>query len=1037
MRWIVEWSLRTKSLVLGVACLVFLFGALKLRNFSVDTLPEFSNTYVEIQTEALGLSAVEVEQFITLGLEADLLNGVPWLKTIQSQSIDGLSSIRLVFETGTDLMAARQMVQERLTQAHYLPNVSLPPTMLPPLSSTSRVMAIGLTSKELSTVQLSILARWTVRPRLMGIPGVANVSIWGLRDRELQVRVDPQELNIARTNLDEIVKSTGEALWESPLSYLEASTPGTGGWIDTPNQRLGVRHVLPIVTAADLAKVTFKDTDGTDRILGEVADVVEDHQPLIGDAIINGKPGLLLVVEKFPWGNTLEVTRGIDEALEALQPGLPGVEVDAQIFRPATFIETAMDNYSWMLLAGCTLTILVLFAFFYEWRAALISLVAISLSLVAAVLVLYLLGAAMNFMVLAGLVIALAAVVDDAVIDIENIVRRIHEERFAGSTRSTTAIIIDASLEIRSPIIYATLIALLAVAPIFFITGLAGALFQPLAVSYAVALLASLLVALTVTPVLSLMLLDQAPQERRQSPLATWLARRHEAALTRIGHGRGPIYAAVALIILAGIATWPLLGQSLLPDFKERDFLMHWVTPPGTSLAEMTRITTRVGDELLTIPGVSKVASSLGRAVNSETIPGPYEGTLWISIDPTIDYRQTAARLQEVADRYAGVVHDVQTYLQDNVRHKLAETPDQITVRVYGSEEPVLREKAQEIATLVKDVPGVASALVGQRLEAPSIEIETDLAKVEQHGLKPGDVRRAASTLLGRIQVGSLFQDQKVFNVVVWGKPEVRNSLTDLLQLPIDTPDGGSVALGEVASVRIKPSQLVINRDAVSRYVDVDVTVRHRDTGAVQEDIQQALSQVKLPMEYHFEIQGGGGAWGATRWRVLGPLIAAAALIFLFLQAALSSWRLALVVFVSLPAALVGGILVAGLGGSMMSIAALMGLLAVFAFSIRNDIALLRHVQSLAATEPTEPRGALMLRGARDLAMPIVTSAVVTAGALLPLVVAGNIAGLEILHLLAAVILGGLISSTVLTLLILPAICVSINYSPEPDPLPE
>ena len=1037
MRWIVEWSLRTKSLVLGVACLVFLFGALKLRNFSVDTLPEFSNTYVEIQTEALGLSAVEVEQFITLGLEADLLNGVPWLKTIQSQSIDGLSSIRLVFETGTDLMAARQMVQERLTQAHYLPNVSLPPTMLPPLSSTSRVMAIGLTSKELSTVQLSILARWTVRPRLMGIPGVANVSIWGLRDRELQVRVDPQELNIARTNLDEIVKSTGEALWESPLSYLEASTPGTGGWIDTPNQRLGVRHVLPIVTAADLAKVTFKDTDGTDRILGEVADVVEDHQPLIGDAIINGKPGLLLVVEKFPWGNTLEVTRGIDEALEALQPGLPGVEVDAQIFRPATFIETAMDNYSWMLLAGCTLTILVLFAFFYEWRAALISLVAISLSLVAAVLVLYLLGAAMNFMVLAGLVIALAAVVDDAVIDIENIVRRIHEERFAGSTRSTTAIIIDASLEIRSPIIYATLIALLAVAPIFFITGLAGALFQPLAVSYAVALLASLLVALTVTPVLSLMLLDQAPQERRQSPLATWLARRHEAALTRIGHGRGPIYAAVALIILAGIATWPLLGQSLLPDFKERDFLMHWVTPPGTSLAEMTRITTRVGDELLTIPGVSKVASSLGRAVNSETIPGPYEGTLWISIDPTIDYRQTTARLQEVADRYAGVVHDVQTYLQDNVRHKLAETPDQITVRVYGSEEPVLREKAQEIATLVKDVPGVASALVGQRLEAPSIEIETDLAKVEQHGLKPGDVRRAASTLLGRIQVGSLFQDQKVFNVVVWGKPEVRNSLTDLLQLPIDTPDGGSVALGEVASVRIKPSQLVINRDAVSRYVDVDVTVRHRDTGAVQEDIQQALSQVKLPMEYHFEIQGGGGAWGATRWRVLGPLIAAAALIFLFLQAALSSWRLALVVFVSLPAALVGGILVAGLGGSMMSVAALMGLLAVFAFSIRNDIALLRHVQSLAATEPTEPRGALMLRGARDLAMPIVTSAVVTAGALLPLVVAGNIAGLEILHLLAAVILGGLISSTVLTLLILPAICVSINYNPEPDPLPE
>ena len=329
-------------------------------------------------------------------------------------------------------MAARQMVQERLTQAHYLPNVSLPPVMLPPLSSTSRVMAIGLTSEKLSTVQLSILARWTVRPRLMGIPGVANVSVWGLRDRELQVRVDPQELNIAGTNLDEVVKSTGEALWESPLSYLEASTPGTGGWIDTPNQRLGVRHVLPIVTSADLAKVTFKDNAGTLRTLGDVADVVEDHQPLIGDAIINGKPGLLLVVEKFPWGNTLDVTRGVDAALEALKPGLPGVEVDTSLFRPATFIETAIGNLTWALLAACILVIVALFAVLYEWRVALISLVAIALSLVTAILVLSLLGAPINFMVLAGVVIALGVIVDDAIIDSQTIAHRLREHRPGG-----------------------------------------------------------------------------------------------------------------------------------------------------------------------------------------------------------------------------------------------------------------------------------------------------------------------------------------------------------------------------------------------------------------------------------------------------------------------------------------------------------------------------------------------------------------------------------------------------------------------------
>ena len=329
---------------------------------------------------------------------------------------------------------------------------------------------------------------------------------------------------------------------------------------------------------------------------------------------------------------------------------------------------------------------------------ALISLVAISLSLVTAVLALDLLGAPMNFMALAGLVIALGVVVDDAIIDSETIAHRLREHRRSGGTRSSTSLVIDGLLEAHGSIIYATLIALLAIVPVLFMSGLAGALFRPLAESYAVALLASLLVALTVTPVLSLLLLDREPRERQQSRLAAWLASRHEAVMKRMKNRPGPAYIAIGLIILAGIAAWPLLGRSLLPEFKERDFLMRWEAPPGTSLPEMTRITTRVGNELLSIPGVSKVASSLGRAVTSQTIPGPYEGTLWISIDPAADYGKTVARLQDVASRYAGIVHDLQTYLQDNVRQKLANTPDQITLRVYGPEEPVLREKALEIA---------------------------------------------------------------------------------------------------------------------------------------------------------------------------------------------------------------------------------------------------------------------------------------------------------------------------------------------------
>ena len=327
------------------------------------------------------------------------------------------------------------------------------------------------------------------------------------------------------------METTADALDVGLLKYSSGAHIGTGGWIDTPNQRLSIRHVLPIVTPADLAKVTVKGERATRLTLGEVADVKEDHQPLIGDAIVNGSPGLLLVVEKFPWGNTLEITRGIEAALETLKPGLPDVDIDAHIFRPATFIDQAIDNLSWALLSGCILVIVVLIAFLYEWRVALISLVAIPLSLVTAVLVLYLQGATMNTMVLAGLVIALGAVVDDAIIDVENIVRRIREQRLAGSTRSTASMILEASLEVRSPIIYATLIIVLAVVPVFFMSGLAGAFFQPLAVSYAIALLASMLVALTVMPALCLMLLDRVALERRRSPLADWLRRRYEATL--------------------------------------------------------------------------------------------------------------------------------------------------------------------------------------------------------------------------------------------------------------------------------------------------------------------------------------------------------------------------------------------------------------------------------------------------------------------------------------------------------------------------
>ena len=364
--FVVQSVLRARFLVIAIAAAIMVFGVSRLHNMPVDLYPEFSPPYVQVQTEALGLSAEEVEGLITIPLEADLLNGVSWVQTISSESLPGLSTITLVFEPGTDLMDARQLVAERLTQVGGLPQVSKPPVMLQPLSSTSRVMQIGLSATDLSLIQMSVLARWTIVPRLMGVPGVANVSIWGQRERQLQVQVDPERLRAEDLSLQQIIETTGNAMWVSPLTFLNASTPGTGGFIDTPNQRLGIRHELPISSASELAEVII---DGTQLRLGDVGDVVEDHQLLIGDAIVNDEPGLLLVVEKFPWANTMEVTGGVEAALDALRPGLAGMELDPEIFRPATFIEMSHGNLTTALLIGAVLAVLVLGALLFEWRA--------------------------------------------------------------------------------------------------------------------------------------------------------------------------------------------------------------------------------------------------------------------------------------------------------------------------------------------------------------------------------------------------------------------------------------------------------------------------------------------------------------------------------------------------------------------------------------------------------------------------------------------------------------------------------------------
>ena len=1022
MRLIVRLSLRYRFLVMAAALAMMAVGLGRVQSAAVDVFPEFAPPRVEIQTISIGMSTAEVESLVTVPLEQTLA-GIEGLSILRSKSVPQLSSIELIFDRGTDLFRARQLVAERLQiVTPSLPTWASPPVMLQPLSATSRVMKIGMTSDSVSVMDMSLISYWTIRSRLLSVPGVANIAIWGERLKQVQVQVLPDQMAANGITLNQVMEATAGALDEGILRFTEGNVIGTGGFIDTANQRLSIEHVPAVVSAESLEHVTIVNAAKQAIQLSDIAHVVWDHQPLFGDAVINDGPGIMLIVEKFPWANTLDVTRGVEAAIAELQPGLRGIEFDTTIFRPATFIDAALENLSRALLIGSILVLLVLIVFLFEWRTALISLVAIPLSLMAAALVLEIRGATINTLMLAGFVISVGVVVDDAIIDVENITRRLRQHRLAGSDRSTAAIILESSLEVRGAIIYATLIDVVAILPVFFIEGLSGAFFQPLATSYALAVLASLLVALTVTPAMALLLLRNVPVERRRSPIAHLLQDAYERVLSGVVRSARPAFILVGAISLAGIAVWPQLGQSLLPDFKERDFLMHWVTAPGTSHPEEVRISTAACVELRTIPGVRNCGSHIGQAMLADEVVGIDFGENWISIDPEVDYDATRAAVQEVVDGYPGLRRDVQTYLKERIREVLTGSSDAIVVRIFGPELDVLRAKAEEVEAALAKIPGIIDLHRELQIEIPQIQVEVDLVTARAYGIKPGDVRRAASVMLASEEVGDIFVAGKAYDVHVWTTPENRRSVTDIEALPIDTPIAGPVPLRDLARVSLAPAPNIISHEDLARRTNVDANVRDRDLGSVIRDVKAALAEIDFPSGYHPEILGEYAEREAAESRLLLLALAALTGIFLLLQASFGSTRLALLAFMTLPSALVGGVLAVWLTGAVVSLGSLVGFFTIVGIAARNGIMMINHFQHLERHEG-EPFGArLVIRGARERLSPILMTALATGLALVPLAIAGSLPGHEIEHPLAIVVLGGLLTSTLLNLFIVPSL---------------
>lgn len=1027
MRALVATCLRLRFLVLLAAVAFAVVGYRYATGAQVDVFPEFSPPRVEIQTEAPGLSVLEVETLVTTPIER-AVHGVAFVQALRSKSVLGLSSVVLVFREGVDLMTARQLVQERLAGvAPQLPTAAKAPVMLSPLSSTSRVLKIGMSSKKLSQMELTDLARWTVRPKLMAVPGVANVAIWGERDRQLQVRVNPDSLRARGVRLDDVLRAVREA-----------TSPGALGYVDTPTQRFAVTQ-SQLADKAALAEISVGFRNGTSIRLGDVATLDEGPPTPIGDAVIDDGPGLLLIVEKQPWANTLEVTRKVEAALTAAAPGLPDVKVDPTIFRPATFIERALVNLERSLGLGCALVIAILFMFLHDIRTALVSVVAIPLSLVAAAAVLAANGMTLDTMTVAGLVIALGEVVDDAIIDVENILRRLALNEAAEKRRSSFTVVLEASLEVRSAVVYATLIVVLVFVPVYFMEGLAGAFFRPLAVAYVLAVTASLGVALTVTPALSLILLPKGAK-RREGPLARVLRERYGAFLARLVHRpklAGGAFAAA--LVVAGLAT-PLLGESFLPDFHETDFLMHWVGKPGTSLEEMRRMTVLASRELRAIPGVRNFGSHIGRAEVADEVVGPNFAELWISLDEKADYAGSVAKIQKTIDGYLGITRDVQTYLQERMKEVLSGASGSIVVRIYGADLDILRQKAAEVSASLKDIPGIANLKVEPQVLVPQIEITPSFQALQRLGISHGDVRRTVSTLLQGTRTGEVYRGDRVLDVVVIGEPNMRNDPSAIGELRVPSANGGvptgggilggtDIRLSDLARIDLVPAPNVVLRDSATRRIDVTCDARGRDLGAVAAEVRSRVAAVPFPAGHYPEILGEHAARTAARARLVGLSALSLLGIAFVLYADFRSARTTIFVMATLPFALVGGVLGVSLSGGVVSLGSLVGFVTVLGIAARNGIMLVSHFRHLEKEEGMPFGEALVVRGAIERVVPILMTALATGLALVPILAAGHRPGNEIEHPMAIVIFGGLVTSTVLNLLLVPALYLKFGVA--------
>ena len=1015
---IVRFSLRFRGIVIALACALLGYGIFSLLRSSYDAFPDFAPPEVSVQTEAPGLSPEQVEVLVTQPIE-NSINGATGIGSLRSRSIQGLSDITVVFRTGTDIYRDRQLVAERLSAvANELPTGVQPPLMTPLTSSTAWVMEVDFTSDKQSLMDLRTIADWTIKPHILAVPGVAGAEINGGDVRQLQFQFDPQKLVQYGVSVEDVIAAARQA----------TGVRG-GGFIETVNQRIVLQTEAPSATPAQLAGTVLVHHNGANVTLGDVAHVEEAPAPRIGAASVAGKRGVSMIVDAAYGANTLDVTQGIDKALDELQPGLEvqGIAIHRDVLRAADFITVALHNVRDSLLIGGILVVVVLFLFLFNLRTAAISCTAIPLSLLAAVIALNKMGLSLNTMTLGGLSIAIGEVVDDAVIDVENIYRRLRENRSALNPRSLFQVVFDASIEVRSAVVYATFAVILVFFPVLSMSGLAGNLFGPLGVAYIWAIIASLVVALTVTPALSLILLGGRDLSAKEPPLVRWLKRGYETLLLRVERApRLLVPAAVGLLIVAGVGALFFLTSSFLPDLREGNITVHMTAVPGTSLEESLRLGDRLTQALSQVPFVRSVAQRVGRAELGTDTMGTHESEIDVNLQAIkgTQVQTSQDQIRGILAKVPGAVLTSNSFLTERINETLSGYGAAVAVNVFGNDLDQMDRAAAQIARILAAIPGGAEVQLQSPPGMPEILVRLRKDGVARWGFDPLSVLDVVRTAYGSEIVGQTYDGNRVFDVSVLLASTKKPQVSKLGDLPLRNPDGKFVALSELADLRESSGRYVVLHEGARRVQTVTCNVRGRSVDSFVQEARKRISSVKFPTGTYVSFAGTAAAQAQSLHELIVNSLLAGLGIILLLSVVMGTARNLLLVLMNLPFALVGGVIAAGLTGGDLSLGSLVGFVTLFGITLRNSIMLISHYEHLVESESMTWGIETAMRGASERLAPILMTALVTGLGLLPLAIGSGDPGREVEGPMAIVILGGLLTSTLLNLLVLPTLAL-------------